>query len=177
MRNIKLVIEYDGKEFGGWQKQPKKLNIQGEIEKVLKTITGEEIELIGSGRTDSGVHSIGQVANFKTNSNIPIEKFAIAINSNIKKSIIIKLAEEVDTNFHSRYNCKQKTYRYTINNSKHGTALYRNYSKRNHEKFSRKTSKNRSRQNYRLVASSRCWKGFCVGQRSVKAGKINRRRI
>lgn len=68
----------------------------------------------------------GQVANFKTKSNIPIEKFAIAINSNLKKSIIIKSAEEVDEKFHSRLSCKRKTYRYIINNSKYGTAIYRN---------------------------------------------------
>ncbi len=68
----------------------------------------------------------GQVANFKTNSNIPIEKFAIAINSNLKKSILIKSAEEVEEKFHSRLSCKQKTYRYIINNSKVGTAIYRN---------------------------------------------------
>ena len=80
MRNIKLTIEYHGKDFNGWQKQPNKLNIQGEIEKAISSITGEEIELIGSGRTDSGVHSLGQVANFKTNTNIPVEKLAIAIN-------------------------------------------------------------------------------------------------
>ena len=88
MRNIKLTIEYDGKDFNGWQKQPNKLNIQGEIEKVISSITGEEdINLIASGRTDAGVHSLGQVANFKTNSKIPIEKMAIAINSRLKKSI------------------------------------------------------------------------------------------
>lgn len=68
----------------------------------------------------------GQVANFKTNSNIPIEKFAIAINSNLKKSILIKSAEEVDERFHSRLTCKKKTYRYIINNSRYGTAIYRN---------------------------------------------------
>ena len=68
----------------------------------------------------------GQVANFKTNSNIPIEKFAIAINSNLKKSILIKSAEEVNEKFHSRLSCKRKTYRYVINNSKEGSAIYRN---------------------------------------------------
>lgn len=68
----------------------------------------------------------GQVANFKTNSNIPIEKFAIAINSGLKKSILIQSAEEVDERFHSRLSCKKKTYRYIINNSKVGTAIYRN---------------------------------------------------
>ncbi len=126
MRNIKLVIEYDGKDFNGWQKQPTKLNIQGEIERAIKQITGEEVDLTASGRTDAGVHALGQVANFKTNSNIPIEKIPIALNSNLKKSIVIKSAEEVEERFHSRLNCKRKTYRYIINNSKYGTAIYRN---------------------------------------------------
>ena len=126
MRNIKLVIEYDGKEFNGWQKQPTKLNIQGEIERAIKQITGEEVDLTASGRTDAGVHALGQVANFKTNSNIPIEKIPIALNSNLKKSIVIKSAEEVEERFHSRLNCKRKTYRYIINNSGYGTAIYRN---------------------------------------------------
>lgn len=126
MRNIKLVIEYDGKEYNGWQKQPDKLNIQGTIENAIERITGEQVDLMASGRTDRGVHALGQVANFKTNSNIPIEKFAIAINSNLKKSILIRSAEEVDERFHSRLTCKKKTYRYVINNSQFGTAIYRN---------------------------------------------------
>lgn len=125
MRNIKLIIEYDGKGFNGWQKQPDKLNIQGEIEKAIEEITGEIVDLTASGRTDAGVHSLGQTANFKTNSNIPIEKFAKAINSKLKKSIVIKSAEEVDERFHSRYSVKSKTYRYIINNSENGTAIYR----------------------------------------------------
>ena len=74
----------------GWQKQPKHLNIQGEIEKAIQNVTGEEVELIGSGRTDAGVHALGQVANFQTNSKIPIEKMAFAINSQLKKSIVIQ---------------------------------------------------------------------------------------
>ena len=126
MRNIKLIIEYDGKGFNGWQKQPNKLNIQGEIERAIGEITGEEINLIASGRTDAGVHSLGQTANFKTNSNIPIDKLPIAINSKLKKSIVIKDAVEVNERFHSRYLAKSKKYRYTINNSKYGSAIYRN---------------------------------------------------
>lgn len=126
MRNIKLTIEYDGKDFNGWQKQPNKLNIQGTIEKAIESIVGEEVELNASGRTDAGVHALGQVANFKTTSNLPIEKFAIAINSRLKKSIRIISAEEVEERFHSRLSCKQKTYRYVINNSCNGTAIYRN---------------------------------------------------
>lgn len=126
MRNIKLTIEYDGKCYNGWQKQPNKLNIQGEIERAIYNITKEEVNLIGSGRTDAGVHALGQVANFKTNSEIPIEKLPLAINSQLKNSIVIKEAEEVNERFHSRYNAKHKTYRYIINNSKCGTAIYRN---------------------------------------------------
>ena len=77
------------------------------------------------GRTDGGVNALGQVANFKTESDIPVEKFPYAINSKLKKSIIIKTAEEVPERFHSRYSVKEKTYRYTINNSEQGTAIYR----------------------------------------------------
>ena len=118
--------EYDGKDFNGWQKQPNKLNIQGSIEQAIYQITGEEVDLQASGRTDAGVHALGQVANFKTNCSIPIEKFAIAINTKLKRSIRILKAEEVDERFHSRLSCKRKTYRYIINNSEQGTAIYRN---------------------------------------------------
>ncbi len=72
------------------KKQPDKLNIQGEIEKAIYNITREEVDLIGSGRTDAGVHALGQVANFKTNSTLPIDKLALAINSQLKSSIVIK---------------------------------------------------------------------------------------
>ncbi len=125
MRNIKITIEYDGKDFNGWQKQPNKLNIQGEIERAIEIVTGEKVDLIGSGRTDAGVNALNQVANFKIENNIPIEKIPYALNSQLKKSIRIKKAEEVDERFHSRYHCKKKTYQYTINNSEQGTAIYR----------------------------------------------------
>ena len=95
MRRIKPTIEYDGKDFNGWQKQPQKLNIQGEIERAIKDITGEEVDLIASGRTDAGVHALAQVANFKTNSNIPVEKFPIALNTKLKRSIRVIDAQEV----------------------------------------------------------------------------------
>ena len=126
MRNIKIIIEYDGKDFNGWQKQPNKLNIQGEIERAIEEVTGEKVDLIASGRTDAGVHALGQVANFKIEKDIPIEKIPYALNSKLKKSIRIKDAKEVDEKFHSRYTCKRKTYKYVINNSVQGTAIYRN---------------------------------------------------
>lgn len=126
MRNIRLTIEYDGKDFNGWQKQPTKLNIQGEIERAIKEITGEDIELIGSGRTDANVSALNQIANFKTESNIEVSKIPYALNAKLKKSIRIKRAEEVSEEFHARYACKKKTYRYTINNTEQGTAIYKN---------------------------------------------------
>ena len=110
----------------GWQRQPNKLNIQGSIEAAIKQITGEDEELTASGRTDAGVHAWGQVANFKTESNLPVEKFPIAINTKLKRSIRVIKAEEVDERFHSRLSCKRKTYRYVINNSEFSSAIYRN---------------------------------------------------
>ena len=126
MRNIKLTIEYDGREYHGWQKQPNRLNIQGEIEQAIQKVTGKTVELIGSGRTDAGVHAFGQVANFKIDTDFPIEKMAIAVNSQLKRSIRIQKAEEVEENFHSRYSCHKKTYAYIIDNSEQGSAIYRN---------------------------------------------------
>lgn len=125
MRNIKLTIEYDGKNFSGWQSQPGKVSIQSEIENAIKQITGEDVQLIASGRTDAGVHALGQVANFHTDTNIAINQIPYAINSKLSKSIVIKNAEEVGDRFHSRYNCKQKTYRYIVNNSEFPSALNR----------------------------------------------------
>lgn len=125
MRNIKITIEYDGKNFAGWQSQPNKVSIQSEIENALKEITRENVELIASGRTDAGVHALEQTANFHTNSDIEIEKIPYALNSKLPKSIIVKSAEEVEERFHSRYNCKGKTYRYIINNNEFPSALDR----------------------------------------------------
>ena len=113
------------KDFNGWQKQPNRLNIQGEIERAIEEVTGEKVDLIASGRTDAGVHALGQVANFKIEKDIPIEKIPYALNL-IKKINKNKEAEEVPEKFHSRYTCKKKTYRYVINNSVQGTAIYRN---------------------------------------------------
>ena len=165
MRNIKLTIEYDGKDFNGWQKQPNKLNIQGEIERAIKDITGEEVDLIASGRTDAGVHALGQVANFKTESNIPVEKIPIALNTKLKRSIRILVAEEVDERFHSRYNCKKKTYRYVINNSANGTAIYRNLE----YNFSQKLNADKMNEAVKYFIGEHDFKGFKASGTSSKS--------
>ena len=178
MRNIKLTIEYDGKDFNGWQKQPNKLNIQGEIERAIKEITGESIDLIASGRTDAGVHSLGQVANFKTNSNISLEKIPIAINTKLKRSIRIINAEEVEEDFHSRYSCKKKTYRYIINNSENGTAIYRNLQ----YNFSQKLDEIKMNEAIQYFVGEHDFRGFKASGTSSKSsvriiysGKVERK--
>lgn len=125
MRNIKLTIEYDGRNFAGWQAQPGMESVQSEIEKAIELVTGENVGIVASGRTDAGVHALGQVANFHTNTKIEIEKIPYALNSKLKKSIVVKKAEEVDERFHARYSCKGKTYLYRINNNEFPSALDR----------------------------------------------------
>ncbi len=127
MRNIKLTIEYDGTNYAGWQCQKSKVKtIQETIEKALQRILGEKIKVIGSGRTDAGVHALGQVANFKTNSTMPVGKLQKALNSSLPDDIVIAKIEEVGLDFHSRFDAKSKVYRYTILNRAYPSALLKN---------------------------------------------------
>jgi len=128
MRNIKLLIEYDGTNYHGWQIQPNGLTIQEVIEKKLEVMTRQPVRLIGSGRTDAGVHALGQVANFRTSASIPVEGFWRGLNSLLPRDIVIKSAEEVEAEFHAQHAVKRKTYRYLILNREPPSAVYRNYS-------------------------------------------------
>ena len=121
-RNIKLTLEYDGTEFNGWQIQAKgQRTVQGELEKALKKIyppyrLADKIKLHGSGRTDAGVHALGQVANFKTRTILRTEVLRKALNANLPPDIAIVRVEDVPLNFHAQYSAKSKIYRYTILN-------------------------------------------------------------
>ncbi len=128
MRNIKLVIEYDGTNYHGWQVQPNGLTIQEVIEEKIQIMTRQRVRLTGSGRTDAGVHALGQVANFRTTSTIPIEGFHRGLNSLLPPDIAIQSAEEVDLQFHAQYGAKRKTYRYVILRRESASALFRHYS-------------------------------------------------
>jgi len=108
MRNIKLLIEYDGTNYLGWQVQPKGSTIQGILEEKLGLLTGEPIRLFGSGRTDSGVHAFGQVAHFKTRSRMDIRTMQRALNSLLPPDIVIRKVEEVEEDFHARKHSKSK---------------------------------------------------------------------
>ncbi|MHC5268917.1 tRNA pseudouridine(38-40) synthase TruA [Enterococcus sp. LJL98] len=116
MRNIKLTIEYDGRRYLGWQRLgDSEKTIQGKIEGVLKQILETEaIEIIGSGRTDAGAHARGQVANFKTENEMALDKMTELLNRYLPRDIIAKKVEEVPERFHSRYNAKGKKYSYYV---------------------------------------------------------------
>lgn len=123
MRNIKLTIAYDGTDYSGWQKQTDKKTVEGEIEKVLSEILKEEVDIKGSGRTDSGVHAIGQVANFKTDKNIGIDELQRGCNTMLPRDIAIVKIDDVGDSFDSRKSTKTKHYRYIVNNSEIHDAL------------------------------------------------------
>jgi tRNA pseudouridine38-40 synthase len=126
-KNFKLIIEYDGSSYHGWQRQKNRKTIQGEIEKAIMTITGKKIALTGSGRTDAGVHAFGQVANFYCDTEISPEVFQRGLNGLMPKDIIIKECNTVDKKFHARYDAKTKTYRYRILNRTTPAAICRQY--------------------------------------------------
>jgi tRNA pseudouridine38-40 synthase len=113
-RNVKLEIEYDGTDFHGWQMQPKLRTVQGDIQEALKTILRHEVSLIGAGRTDVGVHALGQVANFKTDNPLESENIVEALNGLLHHDVVIKKAQEVSPDFHSRYSATSRKYKYRI---------------------------------------------------------------
>ncbi|MGI6193278.1 MAG: tRNA pseudouridine(38-40) synthase TruA [Christensenellales bacterium] len=127
MRRIKLVIEYDGTNYAGWQRQENGVTVQQLIEENIQKVTGERVTLHGSGRTDSGVHALGQVAHFDTGARMPAEKFCYALNTGLPDDIRIIDSCEVSSDFHARFSAKRKHYRYAINNGAHASALYRNF--------------------------------------------------
>lgn len=132
MRNIKLTIEYDGTDFAGWQRQPltasqgkKQRTIQDRIETALKQLLNEEIELVGAGRTDAGVHAHGQVANFHTASPIEVRRLKHALNSVLPADVKVRQAEDVPEDFHARFDASERVYRYFISTER--SAILRRY--------------------------------------------------
>ncbi len=125
MRNLKITIEYDGTNFVGWQRQTHGRSVQEEIETALQKLCNEPITITGAGRTDSGVHARGQVANFKTTSSFPNEKFLYSLNSILPEDITLKNIEEVPLEFSARYSAKERLYHYHISLAK--TSIERMY--------------------------------------------------
>lgn len=127
-RNIRLHICYDGTRYKGWQRLPGVDNtIQGKLEQTLSKLLGEEIEISGSGRTDAGAHAIGQVANFHCKNTMPCEEILSALRQYLPEDIGIESCQEASPRFHARLNCKTKTYRYRIWNSKKPCVFWRRF--------------------------------------------------
>ena len=103
MNNYKLTMQYDGTNYAGWQIQAENKTIQQTVTDAIKTVTGEDVNLIGSGRTDAGVHALGQVANFKIESELDVNKVKYSLNSVFPKDISIIELDKVSSDFHARY--------------------------------------------------------------------------
>ncbi len=118
MRNIRLLLQYDGSHYHGWQIQPRLLTLQGQLTQVIREVTGEEVHVHGSGRTDAGTHALGQVCNFHSNAKLPLANFQKALNSLLPFSIRILDIREMPETFHSRRDARWKHYRYRILNAR-----------------------------------------------------------
>lgn len=115
MRNLLMKVNYDGTHYDGFQTQPQGNTIQDRLEQAILHLTGEALKITASGRTDAGVHAYGQPFNFITSSQIPVERWCLALNARLPQDIVVTEAREVPLSFHSRRGAKRKTYRYTIN--------------------------------------------------------------
>lgn len=115
---VKILVSYDGANYCGWQVQPNAITVQQVLEEALFKVTGKWSRITGSGRTDAGVHALGQVAHFDTTANIPAEKFFLAMNIHLPDDIKVLKSELADDNFHATKDAKKKTYRYSTYVSK-----------------------------------------------------------
>ncbi len=124
-RNIRLTVEYDGTAYSGWQKQPQAPTVQGVLEDRLKLICGHPVDLLVAGRTDAGVHALGQAANFHTSSPLPVKRIHRVLNQLLPHDIRVVKAQEVPATFHATYHALAKLYRYVIRNAKDYTVFDR----------------------------------------------------
>ncbi len=125
-RNIRLTVEYDGTAYSGWQRQREAQTVQGALEERLKQVCGHPVDLLVAGRTDAGVHGLGQTANFHTSSTMPTAKIQNVLNHLLPRDIRIVKAQQVPDTFHATYHAKAKLYRYVIRNAKEHTVFDRN---------------------------------------------------
>ena len=125
MRKIQLIIEYDGTNYAGWQRQENSLAVQQVVEDALSKLTKERIVIHGASRTDAGVHAFGQSAHFRTESKIPADKFSYALNTILPPDVRIRMSRQVPDEFHARFCSKGKRYRYLFHAHPHASAIHR----------------------------------------------------
>lgn len=166
MRNIKLLIQYDGTRYSGWQSQEHTgQTIQGKLQAVLERMTGETVDLQGSGRTDAGVHARGQVANFRTDFQGSCEEILYYMNRYLPEDIAVLEVEEADLRFHSRLNAVRKTYVYQIWNSSIPDVFSRKYVYTVEEELDVKAM----RQAAGLLCGTHDFRAFCSNKRMKKS--------
>jgi tRNA pseudouridine38-40 synthase len=127
MRNIRLTLAYDGTGYVGWQIQPNGVSVQSVVETAIRQFSGAKVSLIAAGRTDAGVHALGQVANFHTESSIPCRGFRAGLPAYLPRDVLVVDADEVPLEFHATYAAKRKRYRYVIQNARAANPFLRNY--------------------------------------------------
>ncbi|MGI6361267.1 MAG: tRNA pseudouridine(38-40) synthase TruA [Bacillota bacterium] len=166
MRNIKLTIQYDGAAYIGWQSQPDfhGISIQQTIERALKKVVGQKVEIFASGRTDAGVSALGQVANFQTMNIIPLERLQLALNNALPTDIRISNVQEMPADFHARYSSISKTYCYTIDRSQKINVFRGHWAWRVKDKLDLDVM----RQVARLFLGEHDFKQFCASGGSAK---------
>ena len=130
MRNVKLVLAYDGTDFSGWQTQPGRRTVQETLEQAIRQLTGEDVRTMASGRTDAGVHALGQVVNFHTQSTLPAETVARALNATLPDDIVVHGASEVADSFNANFDVKRKLYRYVMHNGPVADVFLRRFAHR-----------------------------------------------
>jgi len=164
LKRIKLVVAYDGTNYHGWQFQPEQPTIEGILNWALFDLLNEDTEVIGASRTDTGVHAMGNVCVFDTESRIPAEKFAAALNARLPEDIRIMSSSETPLDFHPRYDCHDKTYEYRITRAKIMPPVKRLYS--HHIYYHLDVSKMRQAAAY--LVGRHDFASFCSAGSSVK---------
>jgi tRNA pseudouridine38-40 synthase len=158
--NFKILIQYDGTDFHGWQVQENERTVQGELQRVLSLIEGSDVFVCGSGRTDAGVHAEGQVANIKLNKPFTTDRLRAAINGNLWRDLRILNVEKAPDEFHARFSAKGKTYLYRVVNTPVISPFWARYA--HHE--SRPLDVNRMNDAARLFLGEHDWTAFCSAQ-------------
>lgn len=171
VRNIRLILQYEGTRYQGWQRQESTENtIQGRLEALLGKMTGEKIELIGSGRTDAGVHALGQIANFHTESTMTEEAMLTYINRYLPEDIAVTQVRQVQERFHSRLNARGKCYRYQIINSGVPDVFRRRYALKVEEALDLEAMKAAAA----LLCGEHDFKAFTSAKKSKKKSTVRR---
>lgn len=164
MRNLKFTVEYNGSDFFGWQKQKGRRTVQGELERCFFELTKERVDFEGSGRTDKGVHALGQVASVKCENSIPLKNIKTAFNNLLPEDIRILKVEKVEENFHARFSSKRKTYVYVVQTGGVRSAIYSKIL----GYYPYEVDFEKMRETAKLLVGKHDFKAFCSADTSVQ---------